>query len=176
MKQGVRRMIRLFFTALLILAPQAALAEVKVTFHSREMGTTFPHAFVTLKGVIDATGEVVDTAYGFTAKTISPAILLGSVAGRLQVETRDYVTNSKRHFTVTLADDRYAEVMAVVESWRTAKQPSYNLNRRNCVHFVGEIAKAAGLSVTFDPRLMKKPHGFLVSVRNENNGRTEAPH
>ena len=175
MIEALRQTVRLALFSLCLLSAAPAFAEVEVTFHSREFGTTFPHAFVRLKGTIDKTGEVVDTAYGFTAKTISPAILMGSVTGRLQVEPQSYIDNSKRHFTVSLPDDRYRAVMAVVEKWRSAKQPSYNLNRANCVHFVGEIAQAAGLDVTFDPKLMKKPHGFLVSVKAANEGRTREP-
>ncbi|HEY6917447.1 MAG TPA: hypothetical protein VI381_07380 [Allosphingosinicella sp.] len=175
MKQGFGQTIGLLLAALLFILPGEALAAVKVTFHSREFGKTFPHAFVTLKGTVDATGEAVDTAYGFTAKTVSPAILFGSVAGKLQIESQDYVTHSQRHFTVTLPDEGYRAVMAVVEKWRSAPQPSYNLNRANCVHFVGEIAEAAGLAVTFDPKLMKKPRSFLVSVKAANDGRTEDP-
>ena len=174
MTRGFRQTLRLLVAFFLIL-PGAALAEVKVTFHSRDMGATFPHAFVSFKGTVDATGEVVDTAYGFTAKTISPAILAGSVTGKVQVETKDYVENSKRHFTLTLPDDRYQAVMAVVERWRDAPQPSYNLNRANCVHFVGELAQAAGLDVTFDPKLMKKPKSFLVAVTAANQSRAEPP-
>ncbi|QPQ56321.1 hypothetical protein IC614_09245 [Allosphingosinicella flava] len=163
------------FLAILFLLPAAAPAEVKVTFHSRDLGATFPHAFVSLKGVVDATGETVDTAYGFTAKTLSPAILAGSVSGKVQVETQAYVRHSKRHFTVTLPDERYHALMAVVERWRNAAQPSYNLNRANCVHFVGELAQAVGLDVTFDPKLMKKPKSFLIAVKAGNEARVEPP-
>jgi hypothetical protein len=173
--KAVQTGVRLLLAFFLVLAPAAATAAVKVTFHSRELGATFPHAFVTLKGTVDATGERVDTSYGFTAKTISPAILAGSVSGKVQNETRDYITNSRRHFTLTLPDERYHALMAVVESWRSAAQPSYNLNRRNCVHFVGELAQAAGLDVTFDPKLMKKPRSFLISVKDANPGRIEPP-
>ncbi|WP_245409670.1 hypothetical protein [Allosphingosinicella vermicomposti] len=162
----------LFVVAAIIVAAPAA-AEVKITFHSREFGATFPHAFVSLKGRLDATGEVIDTGYGFTAKTISPAILMGSVGGQLQVETRSYIENSQRHFTITVDDEGYRTLMAVVDKWRNAKQPSYNLNRANCVHFVGEMAQAAGLNVTFDPKLMKKPRSFLVSVKAANEARVE---
>lgn len=164
----------LFMVVALVVAAPAA-ADVKVTFHSREFGATFPHAFVSLKGTLDATGEAIDTGYGFTAKTISPAILMGSVGGQLQVESPAYIENSQRHFTITVDDEGYRAVMAVVDKWREAKQPSYNLNRANCVHFVGEMAQAVGLDVTFDPKLMKKPRSFLVSVKSANEARVEPP-
>ena len=68
---------------LLFVLPAQAWAAVEVAFYSRELGgNNFPHAFVTLQGTVDATGEAVDTSYGFTAKAVTPAILLGSVARR----------------------------------------------------------------------------------------------
>jgi hypothetical protein len=60
--------------------------------------------------------------------------------------------------------------MAVVDRWRNAPQPSYNLNHRNCVHFVAEIAEAAGLQVDRLDRLMKRPRSFLLHVRELNPG------
>jgi len=56
----------------------------------------------------------------------------------------------------------------VVASWRARRQPSYNLNRRNCVHFVGEIARAAGLTVDFPGRLMRRPRVYLQHLRTLN--------
>ncbi len=149
------------------LAP--ADAAVEIAFYSRELGgNNFPHAFVVLRGTVDATGERVDTSYGFTAKAITPAILWGSVAGEVVVERPQQVARSDRQFAVTLGDDRYRQVMAVVEAWRTRAQPSYNLNRRNCVHFVAALAEAAGLRVDYVDRLMKRPRSFLVNVRSLN--------
>ncbi len=178
----VRRGILLaLIAALCWLVPAAASARVELAFYSKELGTTFPHAFVSLKGKLDATGEDVDEAYGFTAKTISPAILMGSVAGKVIAEEEPYVSKSDRQFSLLLGDDEYRAVQAVVERWRTRAQPSYNLNRRNCIHFVGEIAEAVGLKVEFAKALMKKPRSFLLSVKQANetqlaarNGRSSA--
>jgi hypothetical protein len=161
--------ILLWLAALLaVLAPSAAAAAVEVAFYSRELGSTFPHAFVTLKGTLDRTGEPVDTSYGFTAKAVTPAVLMGSVPGHLLVEKANYIAGSDRQFSILLNDAEYDGVLAVVERWRTAAQPSYNLNRRNCVHFVGEVAQAVGLQVGFDKKLMKKPRSFLLSVKQAN--------
>ena len=51
------------------------------------------------------------------------------------------MARSTRQFALTLSDERYRAVMAVVERWRNRPQPSYNLNHRNCVHFVAELAR-----------------------------------
>ena len=64
--------------------------------------------------------------------------------------------------------------VAVVEQWRDLPQPSYNLNRRNCVHFVGAVAEAVGLRVDYVRNLMKRPRAFLDHVR-ELNPRLAAP-
>jgi hypothetical protein len=156
--------------------PAQALAAIEIAFYSRELGgNNYPHAFVALHGTIDATGEAVDTSYGFTARSVTPAILFGSVAGEVEVEGQRQIERSDRQFALTLTDDQYRAVMAVVEEWRNRPQPSYNLNRRNCVHFVGALAEAAGLRVEYVGRLLKRPRSFLEHVRTLNPQLTSTP-
>ncbi|HKR24345.1 MAG TPA: hypothetical protein VJS15_03730 [Allosphingosinicella sp.] len=162
--------VRLWLLALVLLCVSArAAAAVEIAFYSRELGgNNFPHAFIALKGTLDSTGEAVDASYGFTAHTVTPAILFGSVHGEVQVEGERQIARSDRQFAFTLTDERYRAVMAVVERWRARPQPSYNLNRANCVHFVAELARAAGLRVENAARLMKRPRSFLLHVRSLN--------
>lgn len=155
-------------------APSAAVAEVEIAFYSKELSDTFPHAFVVMKGRLDETGEEIDEAVGFTAKTITPAILLGSVAGHVIPEKASYIAQGDRQFALAVSDAEYRSVREVIERWRTRKQPSYNLNRRNCVHFVAEIAEALGLKVDYTLGLMKKPRSFLLSVRSANQALLES--
>jgi len=161
---------RLWLAALLFWAISSpAAAAVEIAFYSRELGgNNFPHAFVRLRGTVDATGEQVDTSYGFTARAISPGILFGSVAGEVIVERPQQIARSTRQFALMLDDARYRAVIEVVERWRNRPQPSYNLNRRNCVHFVSELAAAIGLRVENVDRLMKRPRSFLLHVRSLN--------
>ena len=168
---------RLLLLAALLLWLQApAWAGVEVAFYSRELGgNNFPHAFVTLKGTVDGTGETVDTSLGFTAKALTPAILFGSVAGEVSVEGARQIARSDRQFALMLSDAQYGAAMAVIESWRARAQPSYNLDRRNCIHFVGEIARAIGLRVEYPRRLMRRPRSFLEHVRALNPQLTPAP-
>ncbi len=155
--------------AALLLISAPSHAAVEIAFYSRELGgNNFPHAFVSLRGTLDATGEAVDINYGFTAKAITPALLWGSVAGEVIVEGPRQIARSERQFVMTLSDAQYHAVMAVVEEWRSRVQPSYNLNRRNCVHFVAEIARNIGLRVENAERLMKRPRSFLLHVRGQN--------
>ena len=163
--------VPVFFRRLVLLAivllgvPVPAFAAVEISFYSREMqGDNFPHAFVVLRGTVDGTGAVVDTSFGFTAKAITPAILVGSVGGEVVVEGESQIRRSDRQFAVMLTDEQYGAALAVVERWRNRRQPSYNMNRRNCVHFVGEIAQAIGLAVDYPRRLMKRPRSYLQHI------------
>jgi hypothetical protein len=168
---GLNQLIaRVFLAIALILGlPQAACASVEIAFYSRELGgNNFPHAFVALHGVVDATGERVDTSYGFTAHSVTPAILFGSVSGEIVVEGERQMARSTRQFALTLSDETYHAVMAVVDQWRNRPQPSYNLNHRNCVHFVAELARTIGLRVEEEPRLMKRPRSFLLHLLSLN--------
>ena len=148
----------------------AARAEVLVSFYSHDFGDRFPHAFIVLEGPVDATGEWIDTNYGFTATSVTPAILMGSVKGHVQTSKPDYIARSDRQFAVRVDDATYARLMAKVAEWRDRQQPSYSLNRRNCVHFVMELAEIVGLRVNRDSKLFKKPKSFLREVRELNPG------
>jgi len=164
----VRRLLLapLFFLLLSLSSP--AFAQVVATFYSHEFGDDFPHAFFTVKGTTIAGGTPVDANYGFTAKVITPAILFGSVPGRIDIAKPGYIRGSNAHFAVTLTDAQYEALMAVVEKWRAAPIPSYNMNRSNCVHFIGDAAKAVGLIVTYPKALMKKPRSYLEEIQRLN--------
>jgi hypothetical protein len=154
--------------ALLALTAAPALAAVSITFYSKELGSSFPHAFVILEGTPDRGGPRIAEDYGFTAKTISPAILWGKVAGEvISDHSAGYVKGSDRHFTVSLTDPEYDRVMTTIERWRSAKQPSYDLDRHNCVHFVAELASAMGMAAD-TKKLMKKPRSFLEALTARN--------
>jgi hypothetical protein len=168
------RILALLAAALLALTAAPGWAAVSVTFYSKELGASFPHAFVIFEGAPDRGGPRIEEDYGFTAKTISPAILWGKVAGEVITDhSVSYVRGSDRHFTLTLADSEYDRAMATVARWRAAKQPSYDLDRHNCVHFVAEIAASVGLAAD-TTRLMKKPRSFLEALTHANRARLEA--
>jgi hypothetical protein len=153
---------RLILFVLLLCWPAALAAQVEIHFYSKDLGNSFPHAFVRL------TGTALDTNYGFTAMRVSPAILAGPVKGQIQTVDARYVARSDRHFSLTLNEEQYRSVLGVVEKWRSAPQPSYRLNSSNCVHFVAEVAQALGLHAPADRKLMKKPKSFLEKVTRNN--------
>jgi hypothetical protein len=166
------RLIRFLATALLLIGlPLPAQAAITITFWSHEFGNSFPHAFFTLRGVPDAGGAPVDANYGFTAKTVSPALLWGTVPGRLDIAKPDYMASSDAQFSVVLTDAQYADVLSLVREWDDKTGDAhYNLNRRNCVHFVQEAARRSGLVGLDQPGLMKKPRSFLLAVGAANSG------
>lgn len=149
-----------------------AQAAVTITFWSHEFGNSFPHAFFTLRGVPDAGGAPVDLTYGFTAKTISPAILMGTVAGKLDIAKPAYIRSSDAQFAKTLTDAQYADILALAADWSDKGGDNrYNLGKRNCVHFVQEAARRVGLTGLNHPKLMKKPRSFLQAIASANQGR-----
>jgi len=159
----------------LSLAAAPASAAVEISFHSKDFGTTFPHAFVVLRGTVDATGEAVDANYGFTVRhLIGPSVLFGRVQGTIETVGDDFVEHSHRHFALILTDAQYSEVLALVERWRALPQPSYSLDRRNCVTFVAEVATVLGLQAETQG-LMRRPRAFLDRVRQRNAGLIAAP-
>lgn len=153
--------IALFLFALL---PASARAQVTVTFYSHELGSSFPHAFIVLKGTTGSGSIPVDANFGFTAKSVSPAILMGPVMGVIEAAKPGYIRHSDRKFALTITDEQYASLIALVGKWRALPGKSYDLNRRNCIHFVGEVAQVLGLRVMFDKKLIKRPRSFLESI------------
>lgn len=168
-----------YFTLLLLLFaglyPNQASAEIVATFYSHDFGDHFPHAFVKLKGRVDATGETVDTNYGFTAVSVSPAILMGSVKGMIETKDDKYISSSNPHFSLRLSDGEYAKLIAMVDKWRNLAGKSYNLNNRNCVHFAMEAAALLGLNVNRRSKLFKKPKSFIIEMMKLNPGLMPVP-
>jgi hypothetical protein len=132
------------------------------------LASTFPHAFVRLTGIDETTGQPFDANYGFTPVRVTPGILLGPVRGMMHTADPLYVSRSDRHFSLKLSRDQYRAVVAVVEKWRDAQQPSYRLESRNCVHFVAEVATVLGLHAPPARGLMKRPRSFLQKVTGDN--------
>jgi len=157
---------------LLLLWPAMTTARVTLTFYSRELGTYFPHAFVRITGATDAAPDKwLDDNYGFTAKSVTPALLAGPVAGKIMAATKTYVKRSDSHLSLVLTDEQYAAVLATVEKWRVLRQPSYDLKTANCVFFVGDVARALGMKVDDgDARLMSRPRSYTINLIRLNPG------
>ncbi len=167
----LRPLLALMMTFVALLGATPAWAAVTITFWSHEFGNSFPHAFFTLRGVPDAGGAPVDANYGFTAKAVTPARLMGTVPGRRDISKPTYIQGSDAQFSVTLTDAQYAEVLKLIAAWDDKTGDGhYNLNSRNCIHFVKEAARIAGLTGLDQPKLMKKPRSYLQAVAAANVG------
>ena len=172
-KSGMLRIGLVVAFLLSVAAP--ADASVTATFYSHKfrlvdgLRTDFPHGFVVLSGTTDD-GTPVNVHLGFSAKNIFIDVLWHPVDGALDDEelTDAYVSDSIRHFSLTLTDAQYHAVMAVEHKWRTWPQPSYEIDTHNCVTFVKELAAAAGLTVSDSKKFIHAPADFLEDVANRN--------
>lgn len=147
------------------------LAEVKLSFHSFNGSVLvgrYPHAFIVMEGTLEETGKKVSENYGFTAKKVSTAILSGPVEHDVMVEEPKYIARTNRHFTVTISDEQYREIAALVKAWRDAPGKYYDLEKRNCIHFVGEIARIAGIKVTYPQDMLRRPKKWLNYITSLN--------
>ncbi len=115
-KTPLHKVLLLFPLLLGLVAP--AQAAVTLSFYSRDMHVglfdiQFPHGFVVLSGMTDA-GVPVDANYGFTATDVTPAIMFGPVDGKIIGAEPGYIANAHSHFSLTISDDRYQAVMALM--------------------------------------------------------------
>lgn len=153
------------------IAPGIAQAQVKVSFYSHELDvglrTDFPHAFIVVQGkTMD--GRMVDTNFGFTAKSVSPAVLFGAVAGTMETLKSSYYLKSEKQFEIIATDAQYDALLALVAKWRAVGGKSYHIDKRNCLHFVSEAAQALGLKSDVPKKLVRKPKSFLHYVKSLN--------
>ena len=161
----MRIILTFILASLFFVSP--ARADVDVTFYSHDFGDSFPHAFFTLKGKLED-GQMIDTSYGFTAVKISPAILWKSVTGEVQTPKDKYIDKSNPHFKITINDSDYAKLMSVVKKWENREQKSYNLKKRNCIHFTSEAIAALGYKFNPESKYWRKPKSFMLEVLELN--------
>lgn len=166
-------MVRILRTVLLLVAlgwSSLAAAAVDITFHSFN-GSVFagryPHTFVSMEGTLED-GTAIKENFGFSAKRASLAVLNGPVEHVILVEEPKWLTKTNRHFTLTMTDEQYREVRALVEAWRNAPGKYYDLDTRNCIHFVGEIGRIMGLEVSYPEKLLRKPKSWLNHISTLN--------
>lgn len=167
-------MKRLFVHILALIAlvwSGPALADVQIHFHSFNGSVLFgryPHTFIVLDGELESTGQAINENYGFTAKKVSPAILNGPVFHDISVEKPKYLKKTNRHFTLTITDAQYRRIVAEVNAWRNAPGKYYDLDNRNCIHFVGEMAKILGLKVEYPENMLRRPKKWLNHIAAMN--------
>lgn len=168
---AMRRILSIFLAILSLgWAPQA-FAQVELSFHSFNGSVLFgryPHTFIVMQGTLEETGEKVNENYGFTAKNVSPAILNGPVYHDISIEKPKYLKKTNVHFTIPISDAQYRQIVAEVSKWRNQPGKYYDLDTRNCIHFVGEIGKIVGLKVTYPEDMLRRPKKWLNHITGLN--------
>ena len=154
-----------------------ARADVDVTFHSFNgsvLWGRYPHTFVVFKGTL-AAGHTVDENFGFSAKYTSQAITSKPAEHVILHEDPDDIAGTNNHFTVRVSDAKYREMRAEIERWRTYPGRYYDLDERNCIHFVARMAEMVGLRAPVPSDYLRRPKAWLnyVTRLNPNLGARE---
>lgn len=158
--------LALLLTSFTMMAAPAQ-AEVTVHFHSFNGSVLFgryPHTFVVFEGTLDDTGAAIDENFGFSARKANLAVLSGPVKHMIQGEKPKTVKKTNRHFSIPLTDDQYRKLKAEIVAWQEQPGKYYDLETRNCIHFVGRMAELLGLKVDYPQKLLRKPKSWLNHV------------
>lgn len=155
--------------AMVFAAP--AMAAVTVYFHSFNgsvLWGRYPHAFVVFDGTLDGNGQRVHENFGFSAKYTSQAITNGPAEHEIIVEDEDTIPDTNRHFSVTITDEQYQRLRAEIERWRNHPGRYYDLDERNCIHFVANLAQMLGLKADVPEDMLRRPKKWLNYVTRNN--------
>ncbi|GMM93628.1 hypothetical protein [Qipengyuania sp. MTN3-11] len=167
----MRRLLYLLFAALTLAWTSVASAAVTMHFHSFNGSVLFgryPHTFVVLEGTLEASGQRVEENFGWSAKRVTPAVLSRPVEHMILVEKPRMIGKTNRHFSVRLSDDQYRRIKAMVANWRDQPGAYYDLEKRNCIHFVGEIGRIAGLRIDYPDNMLRRPKEWLNHIATLN--------
>ena len=134
-----------------------------VTFYSHSFGENFPHAFVIIEQH-DEQGRLFWDAFGFSAKHLTPKLLWGRVDGHIAVPGDRYIRQSDPHFIKLINAQQRDLIFAIRHQWSEGEGSRYHLNKHHCVHFIAELAQAAGLKTNPDSDHFKEPASFLREV------------
>ncbi|WP_298744724.1 hypothetical protein [uncultured Brevundimonas sp.] len=171
----IRRLLHSLAPALLLaLIAGQAWAEVTVTFYAhpgariRGGELLFPHAYVHAQGTDDETGEAVDWSAGFTARSPGPHLLFARGGGVVTAPDARYVDEGRPFLRLSLDAAAWRALKGRAEWWNTPEGSVYDLRRRNCITFVADLARVAGLRTAPEPSM--KPGTFLEATAALNPG------
>lgn len=159
----------LALVALLFATP--AQAAVTIYFHSFNgsfVWGRYPHALVVFEGTLDETGERIQENFGFSATTS-----MGAISGRpthhvMLREDQAQIARTNRHFGVVLTDAQYRALRAEVDRWENQPGPYYDLDERNCIHFVARLAQMIGIRADVPQRFLRRPKAWLNYITGLN--------
>ena len=150
---------------LLALVAGQAWAEVTLTFYAhpgsrvRNGQLLFPHAYVQASGAMQDSGTPVDWSAGFTAYSPGPQLLFSRGRGVVTHPDPRYVSEGRPFLQLVVSDDTYRAVRARADWWNSPEGRTYDLRRRNCITFIADLARVAGLQTAPEPSM--KPGTFL---------------
>ncbi len=163
------RPLRLLLSGLLLaLTAGPALAAVTVTVYAHPGARVrggyllFPHAYVHATGTMDDTGAPVDWAAGFTARNPGPQLLFARDRGQVQSPEARYIGEGRAYLRFKVSDATYRAMRARADWWNGSEGSVYDLRRRNCITFVADLARVAGLRTGPEPSM--KPGTFLEAT------------
>jgi hypothetical protein len=165
------RLIKNLVLLFALLSSGPAFAEVEIHFHSFNGSVLWgrvPHTFIVLEGTLEDTGEAVNENYGFSARSSAAAITKGWAEHMILGESEKNVRNTNRHFSITLTDDQYREIVAEVRKWQNEPGKRYSLDERNCIHFVGRMAELLGVKVDYPKKMLRRPKKWLNYITQMN--------
>lgn len=166
----MKRFLAPLFLLLTLIWSGPAFAAVQIHFQSFD-GSLFvgryPHTFIVLEGTL-SNGRKVNENYGFSAREVTPAILNGPVEHMMLTETARNIKKTNRHFSMTITDAQYRRIISEVRKWQKMPGKYYDLEKRNCIHFVGKIAQIVGLKVTYPSSMLRRPKEWLNHVAKLN--------
>lgn len=168
------RFLAALLCALAALLPLPALAAVTISFHSFNgsyLGGRYPHAFIVLDGTLDSTGQRIHENYGYSTSDSALSVMLGGRhTGIIQIEKEKYIASTNTHFTMKISDALYHRIIAEVNAWRDGPGVKrYELDHRNCLHFIARIAELVGLRGTAVPQdMVRRPKLYLNLVTRNN--------
>lgn len=171
MTKRASRLATQLLAVIALLWSGAAMAEVQIHFQSFNGSVLlgrYPHTFIVLEGTLDSTGRAINENYGFSARNVTPAILSGPVEHMVLTETEKNVRNTNRHFSMTISDAQYHRIMREVRAWQNAPGKYYDLETRNCIHFVGTMAQILGLKVEYPDNMLRRPKKWLNHITRLN--------
>ncbi|RYF37708.1 MAG: hypothetical protein EOO38_25835 [Cytophagaceae bacterium] len=84
------------------------------------------------------------------------------------IEKPNYIKNAHYHFSVPISDQAYFQIAKEVQLWRDDPGHLWDIDKRNCVTFVGVIAQMAGLKADFPSKIMRKPRAYLDHLATLN--------
>jgi len=162
------RRVAALLVALLALIAMPAEARVQAHFHSFNGSVLFgryPHTFVVFEGTLDDTGERIEENWGFSARSSSLAALRGQPVEHMMLsEKPEQIGRTNRHFSLTLTDEQFRQLKREIIAWRDHPGKYYDLDTRNCIHFVGRMAELAGLRVEYPENMLRKPRAWLNHI------------